>query len=51
MLQNVEDYAQRMVDERNEEFVLNLNKKGFSFKDICELADVSLDFVEKVLSK
>ena len=26
----VEDYAQRKVDERNEIFVINLSKKGFS---------------------
>ena len=50
----VEDYAQRVADEREEKraekFVINLNKKGFSIEEIAETADVSLDFVKKTLS-
>ena len=47
----VEDYAQRKVDERNEVFIHKLKQKGFDMKDIAEIVDVSLDFVEKTLSK
>ena len=47
----VEDYAQRKVDEKTEEFVINLNEKGFKVEDIAILANVSLEFVEKTLSK
>ena len=51
----VEDYAQRVaqrkVDEKTEEFVINLNENGFKIEDIAILANVSLDFVEKTLSK
>ena len=46
----IEDYAQRKVDEKNREFVINLGKKGFSVEDIAETVNVSLDFVEKTLS-
>ena len=47
----VEDYAQRKVDEKTEEFVINLNKEGYSIQDIARIADVSLDFVSQALSK
>ncbi len=51
----VEDYAQRKVDEklkeRNKEIVRNMNEKGIKREDIAILADVSLEFVEKTLSK
>ena len=47
----VEDYAQRKVDERTEKFVINLGKKGFSIEEIAETAEVSIDFVKKILSK
>lgn len=47
----VEDYAQRKVDERNEEIVTELYKEGFEIKDIARIANLSLDFVEKTLSK
>lgn len=51
----VEDYAQRVakrkVDEKLEEIVINLRKKGFSIDEIVETVEVSLDFVKKTLSK
>jgi predicted transcriptional regulator len=51
----VEDYADRVAEqkltEKNEALVVKLRKKGFKFKEIAETAEVSLDFVEKVLSK
>lgn len=47
----VEEYAQRRVDEKNKEFVINLNKEGYSFTDIARIAEVSLDFVRKTLSE
>ena len=51
----VEDYAQRKVDEkleeRNEEIVRNMDEKGVSKEDIAVLAKVSMEFVEKTLSK
>lgn len=43
----VEDYAQRKVDESKRNFVINLDKKGFSIEDIAETAEVSLDFVKR----
>lgn len=46
----VEDYAQRKVDEKNKEVVINLDKEGFSVEDIVRIANVSLDFVEKTLA-
>ena len=54
MLQNDEDYSQRYVDKKINKFiekiVLNLYKKGVSPKDIAEIAEVSLEFVENTLS-
>ena len=51
----VEDYAQRVaqrkVDEKTEEIVINLSEKGFNIEDIASLANVSQEFVEKTLSK
>ena len=47
----IEDYAQRKVDECNEKIVINLKKEGFKLSDIARIADVSLDFVKKTLSK
>lgn len=51
----VEDYAQRKIDEKleekNEKLVIKLNKKGFETEEIAETADVSIDFVNKVLAK
>ena len=51
----VEEYAQRKVDEkvneRNEVLIHKLKQEGYGMKDIARLADVSLDFVEKTLSK
>ena len=47
----VEDYAQRKVDERNKKFIINLKNEGFNMPDIARIADVSLDFVKKTLSK
>ena len=47
----VEDYAQRKVDEKTEEIVINLSEKGFNIEDIASLANVSQEFVEKTLSK
>ena len=51
----VEDYAQRKaqekVDETKKEFVIKLDKKGFKTEEIAETADVSLEFVNKVLAK
>ena len=47
----VEDYAQRKVDEKTEEIVINLSEKGFTIEDIASLANVSQEFVEKTLSK
>ena len=58
-MKNVEDYAQRVadkkvnekLDEKNESFVINLEKKGFTIEEIAETAEVSLDFVKKTLAK
>ena len=55
----VEDYAQRVaqrkvdekLEERNEEIVRNMDEKGVSKEDIAVLAMVSMEFVEKTLSK
>ena len=55
----IEDYAQRVankkvdekLNERNEEFVINLKKEGLKIEDIARIVNVSLDFVEKTLSK
>ena len=51
----VEDYAQRVaqrkVDEKTEEIVRNMDEKGVKKEDIAILANVSLEFVEKTLSK
>lgn len=54
-MKNVEAYAQRVanekLEERNETFVINLDKKGFTINEIAETADVSVDFVKKALAK
>ncbi len=51
----VEDYAQRVaqrkVDESKRNFVISLDKEGFSVNDIARIADVSVDFVSQTLSK
>lgn len=47
----VEDYAQRKVDESKRNVVINLDKEGYSIKDIARIADVSMDFVSQTLSK
>ena len=51
----VEDYADRVaerkVNEKNEAIVIKLRKKGFKIEEIAETADVSRDFVEKILAK
>ena len=51
----VEDYAQRKVDEEREslkkEFVINLSGAGFKLEDIAKYANVSLEFVNRTLSK
>ncbi|WP_298523601.1 hypothetical protein [uncultured Methanobrevibacter sp.] len=47
----VEDYAQRKVDERNEEIVRNMDEKGIKKEDIADLAKVSPEFFEKTLAK
>jgi hypothetical protein len=47
----VEDYAQRKVEEKEKQMIINLNKKGFGFEEIAETADVSIDFVKKTLAK
>lgn len=47
----IEDYAQRKVNEKEKQIVINLDKKGFSIEDIAETAEVSPDFVKKILSK
>ena len=55
----VEDYAQRVAQrkvdeklkERDEEIVRNMDEKGVKKEDIAILANVSLEFVEKTLSK
>lgn len=46
-----EKYAEEKIDERNEEIVINLNKKGFTIEDIAETVNVNLDFVKKTLAK
>lgn len=50
-MQIIEDYAQRKVDEKTEEFIINLDKKGFSIDEIVKTANVNIDFVKKILSK
>ncbi len=55
----VEDYAQRVaqqkvdekLEEKNKKLIFNLNKKGFEAEEIAETVDVSIDFVNKVLAK
>ena len=51
----VEEYAQRVadrkLDEKSRNVVINLDNLGFSIEDIAKTADVSLDFVKKTLSK
>ena len=62
----VEDYAQRVAQEavkkekekfeselesKDENFVINLSKEGYSVKDIARIADVSISFVNQTLSK
>ena len=47
----VEDYAQRKVDEKTEEIVIELDKEGYAVNDIARIAKVSLDFVNQTLSK
>ena len=55
----VEDYAQRVaqqkvdekLEEKNKKVIINLNKKGFEAEEIAETVDVSIDFVNKVLAK
>ncbi|WP_406535207.1 helix-turn-helix domain-containing protein [Methanobrevibacter sp.] len=47
----VEDYAQRKVDEKSEEFVINLSNEGYGIEDIVRITNVSPDFVKKILSK
>ena len=45
----VEDYAQRVaqrkVDEKTEEIVIELDKEGYAVNDIARIVKVSLDFV------
>ena len=51
----VEDYAQRVaqrkVDEKTEEIVIELDKEGYAVNDIARIVKVSLDFVNQTLSK
>ena len=51
----VDDYAQRVaqrkVDEKTEEIVIELDKEGYAVNDIARIAKVSLDFVNQTLSK
>jgi hypothetical protein len=47
----VEEYAQRKVDQKTRDVVINLDNLGFTIEDIAKTADVSLDFVKKTLSK
>ena len=51
----VEDYAQRVaqrkVDEKTEEIVIELDKEGYGIEDIARIVNVSLDFVNQTLSK
>ncbi len=55
----VEDYAERVmeqvvnekVNETKEEFVKNLDKKGFTMVAITEMVEVDVEFVRKTLSK
>ena len=62
-MKNVEDYAQRVADkavkkavkkavnDKNEQLIINMGKKGMEKGEIAELVDVSIDFVEKTLAK
>ena len=47
----IEDYAQRKVDRKCRDIVINLDRKGFSIEEIAETAGVSLGFVKDTLSK
>lgn len=48
----VEEYAQRKVDEFKIGVINKMEMSGlFSHEKIAEIVGVSLDFVEKVLSK
>ncbi|MBQ8017111.1 MAG: hypothetical protein IJ258_03290 [Methanobrevibacter sp.] len=51
----IEEYAERVakmkVDESNKKIVINLKKEGLKIEDIARIVNVSLDFVEKTLSK
>jgi succinate dehydrogenase flavin-adding protein (antitoxin of CptAB toxin-antitoxin module) len=65
-LKIVEDYAQRVAQEavkkekekfeselesKDENLVINLSKEGYGVKDIARIANVSVAFVNKTLSK
>lgn len=50
-MKNVEDYAQRKVDEKSKKIINNLDKEGFTISDIARITDVNLEFVKKALSK
>lgn len=47
----IEDYAQRRVDKRDEQFIISLKREGYGISDIVRLAKVSEDFVIKTLAK
>ena len=47
----IEDYAQRKVDKKTEEFILSLKEDGHEIPDIARLTKVSEDFVKETLAK
>ena len=44
----VEDYAQRKVDEKTEEIVIELDKEGYAVNDIARIAKVMMKKLKKL---
>ena len=47
----IEKRIEKGIEENNKEIIINLDKKGFSLKDIAETLNVNIDFVKQILSK
>ena len=51
----IEEYVQRRVDklieEKDEQFVISLKQEGYSIVDIARILDINEDFVKKTLAK
>ena len=50
--QGIEDRAtERATEKTNEKFIWNMYKKGYTLDEIAEIAETSVDEVEKVIKK